>query len=355
MIDGATPINVRPYRYPPILKDEIERQIVKMLQEVIIQHSVSPFSSSVLLVRKKDNLWRFCVDFRHLNALTRKTKYPVPLIEDFLDELAHASWFTSLDLTAEYHQVRLKDGEAFKTAFQTHTGHYEFKVMVFGLTGAPATFQKAMNTTLAPLLRKCVLVFLDDILIYSRSLEEHVHHVRQVLQLIAQDQWKVKLSKCAFGQRQISYLGHVISADGVATDPSKVAAVVNWPVPVNVNEVRSFLGLAGYYRKFVRNFGVISKPLTALLKKGALFLWTQDQEVAFNTLKQSLSTAPVLALPDFTVPFCIETNASGTGIGAVLMQKGHPLTYLSKALGPRSQGLSTYEKEYMAILTAVDQ
>jgi hypothetical protein len=316
LVPGATPVSVRPYRYPPAIKDEIERQIVQMLQEGIIQHSISPFSSSVLLVKKKDKTWRFCVDFRHLNAITLKTKYPVPLIDDFLDELGQASWFTSLDLTAGYHQIRLKPGEAYKTAFQTQTGHYEFRVMAFGLTGAPATFQMAMNTTLAPLLRKCVLVFFDDILIYSKSYEEHVMHVKQVLELQARDQWKVKLSKCSFAQRKITYLGHVISQQGVSTDPSKIEAVVNWPVPTNAKELRGFLGLAGYYRKFVKHFGIISKPLTELLKKGAIFTWMQDHQVAFQTLKSALSSSPVLALPNFHLPFCIETDASGIGIGA---------------------------------------
>ena len=197
------------------------------------------------MVKKKDKSWRFCVDFRHLNAITLKCKYPVPLIDDFLDELGKASWFTSLDLTAGYHQVKLKPGEAFKTAFQTHSGHYEFRVMAFGLSGAPATFQKAMNSTLAPLLRKCVLVFFDDILIYSSSYEEHLEHIQQVLQLLQKDQWKVKLSKCAFTQRKVTYLGHVISEQGVATNPSKVTAVLNWPVPENMKELRVFLALLG--------------------------------------------------------------------------------------------------------------
>lgn len=214
LIPGATPVHVRPYRYPPAIKDEIERQVAEMLQAGIIQHSMSPFSSSVLLVRKKDNTWRFCVDFRHLNAITMKWKYPVPIIEEFLDELSQASWFSCLDLAAGYHQVKLKPGEEFKTAFQTHSGHYEFRVMAFGLSGGPATFQKAMNTTLHPLLRKCVLVFFDDILIYSKTYEDHLEHVRLVLQLLLQDQWKVKLSKCTFAQRKVAYLGHVISARG---------------------------------------------------------------------------------------------------------------------------------------------
>ena len=226
--------------------------------------------------------------------------------------------------------------------------------MPFGLSGAPATFQKAMNTTLSPLLRKCVLVFFDDILIYSKSYEEHLEHVKLVLQLLARDHWQVKLSKCIFAKRQVSYLGHVISQEGVSTDPSKVQAILRWPIPANVKELRGFLGLAGYYRKFVKHFGVIAKPLTELLKKGAIFMWTKDHQVAFQALQQALSSAPVLALPDFSTPFAIETDASGSGIGAVLMQNGHPLAYLRKPLGPRSQGLSTYEKEYMAILTAID-
>lgn len=178
LIEGARPVNIRPYRYAPAIKDEIEQQVSDMLHKGIIQKSTSAFSSPVLLVRKKDNTYRFCVDFRHLNALTIKGKYPVPIIDEFLDELHGASWFTSLDLLAGFHQILLKAGEEYKTAFQTHSGHYEFKVMPFGLTGAPASFQGAMNTTLAPLLRKGVLVFFDDILVYSATLEEHVHLVQ---------------------------------------------------------------------------------------------------------------------------------------------------------------------------------
>lgn len=269
------------------------------------------------------------------------------------DELAGASWFTSLDLRAGFHQIRMKSGEEFKTAFQTHFGHFEFCVMSFGLTGAPGTFQEAMNSTLAPYLRQFVLVFFDDILIYSLTFEAHLQHIRLVLELLAKDQWKLKLSKCSFAQRQISYLGHTISEAGVGTDPSKIIAIQQWPVPTSAKELRAFLGLAGYYRKFVRHFGIIAKPLTALLKKHSIFIWTPEHEAAFRTLKTSLCQAPVLALPNFQKPFCIETDASDLGIGAVLMQEGHPIAYLSKALGPKSRGLSTYEKEYMTILVAV--
>lgn len=211
-----------------------------------------------------------------------------------------------------------------------------------------------MNVTLAPLLRRCVLVFFDDILIYSEDFEQHLNHVRLVLELLLKDSWQIKLSKCSFAQNQLTYLGHVISASGVATDPAKIQAVANWSSPTSIKDLRSFLGLAGYYRRFVRNFGLLAKPLTSLLKKGTVFVWTAAHESTFQALKTALVSAPVLALPDFSKPFCLETDASKLGIGAVLMQDGHPIAYLSKALGPKSQGLSTYEKEYLAILTAVD-
>lgn len=190
-------------------------------------------------------------------------------------------------------------------------------------------------------------------MIYSSTFEQHLQHLRLVFDLLARDQWKLKLSKCSFAQRQISYLGHTINEAGVGTGPAKLTAIQQWPVPTSTKELRSFLGLAGYYRKFVRNFGIIAKPLTTLLKKHLLFIWTLEQDIAFHTLKTALCQAPVLALPDFSKQFCIGTDASELGIGAVLMQDGHPLAYLSKALGPKSRGLSTYVKEYMAILIAV--
>jgi hypothetical protein len=224
-------------------------------------------------------------------------------------------------------------------------GHFEFRVMTFGLTGAPGTFQKVMNTTLAPVLRKFVLVCFDDILAYSKTFQEHVQHLHHVFDLLAADQWNIKLSKCSFAQNQVSYLGHVISSQGVATDLAKVAAILVRPMPQNTKELRSFLGLAEYYRKFVIHFRVISQPLTNLLKKGSLFFWTPDHDSAFSTLKEALVQAPVLSLPDFAKTFILETDASDLGVGAVLMQDGHPIANLSKALGPKSRGLSTYEKE----------
>lgn len=222
LILGARPVNMRPYRFSPTMKDEVEAQVKDMLRSGLIQPSSSAFLSPVILVKKKDHSWCFCVDYRHLNALTVKTKYSVPVIDELLDELFGASWFSILDLRAGFHQILLMAGEEHKTTFQTHMGHYEFRVMAFGLTGAPGTFQQAMNQTLFPLLRKCALVFFDDKLIYSATLEDHLKHLQQVFELLSRDAWKVKMNKCSFAQNQVSYLGHIVSAAGVATDPAKI-------------------------------------------------------------------------------------------------------------------------------------
>jgi hypothetical protein len=353
LVLDALPVQMRPYRYAPVLKTEIEKQVTEMLESGIIQHSKSPFASSVILVRKKDNTYRFCVDYRHLNALTAKTKFPVPVIDEFLDELHGVAWFSTLDLRAGFHQIRMAPQDQYKTAFQTHHGLFEFRVMAFGLTGAPATFQGAMNKTLQPLYTS-VLVFFDDILVYSDTWDNHLIHLEWVLQLLKQDQWQIKLSKCSWAQQTIAYLGNVISKAGVATDPAKVAAVSSWPQPRNCKELRGFLGLAGYYQKFVRNFGVIAKPLTNLLKKNSVFVWTSEHTSAFTRLQQALSAAPMLALPNFDKPFALEIDASGFGVCAVLLQDSHPLAFVSKPLGIKHMGLFVYEKEYLAVLLAFD-
>lgn len=281
LMTGALPVNVRPYRYTPTQKDEIELQVKEMLAKGTIQPSSSPFSSPVLLVKKKDGTWRFCVDYRHLNAITIKNKYPLPVIDELLDELSGAHWFTKLDLRAGYHQIRMQAVDEHKTTFKTHHGHFEFRVMPFGLTSAPATFQGYMNNILSPLLRKFVLVFVDDILIYSKTLSDHVQHLQSVLQILTKHQLKVKSSKCSFAQQRLAYLGHIISPNGVSTDEEKIQVVRNWPTPTCVKELRGFLGLAGYYRKFVRHYGLLSKPLTNLLRKGQIYMWTDETEKAF--------------------------------------------------------------------------
>lgn len=353
LIPGVKPVNMKPYRYSPTQKDEIERQIKDMLINGIIKPSQSPFASPVILVKKKDGFWRFCVDYQQLNNNTVKNKYPLPVVDELLDELHGAASFTKLDMRSGYHQIRLKLEDEHKTAFKTHHGHWDFRVMLFGLTNAPATFQALMNTIFQPLLRQCVLVFVDDILIYKKTLADHLEHLKQVFAILEHHKLYLKFSKCSFAQSSLEYLGHIISAKGVATDPNKIQAIADWPTPVDAKQLRSFLGLSGYYRKFISNYGAISRPLTDLLKKYTIFHWNPDLQQSFDSLKQALVSAPVLALPDFSKGFTIETDASSTGIGAVLSQGGHPIAYISKALGPKAQAMSTYEKECMALILAV--
>jgi len=355
LVPEAQPVRIRPYHYSPIQKNEIEAQVQQMLKSGVVRPSTSEFASPVLLVRKKDGTWRFCVDYHHLNAITMKHKHPMPVVDELLDEINGAQWFTKLDFSAGYHQIRMATGDEYKTAFKTHQGLYEFLVMPFGLTNAPATFQSLMNLIFASLLRRGVLVFMDDILIYSRTLEEHVRLLQQVFQILDNHQFLNKRSKCLFAQSFVEYLGHVISAAGVATDPTKVDAVLRWPQPETVKQLRGFLGLTGYYRKFIQHYGLLARPLTELLKKGCQFQWTPQAEQAFQLLKQRLVQAPVLAVPNFDQSFVLETDASDCGIGAVLMQSGHPIAYLSKHLCPRNQALSVYEKECLAILMAIDK
>jgi hypothetical protein len=348
----ATPPLTRPYRVPHKQKDEMEAQIKQLLANKVIQPSQSPYASPAILVRKKDKTWRLCVDYRKLNALTIKNKYPIPVIEDLLDELHGAKIFSKLDLRSGYHQIRMSPADVSKTAFRTYCGHYEYLVMPFGLSNAPGTFQALMNEIFAEYLRKFILVFFDDILIYSSDISSHCQHLSIALQLLRDNKLYAKKSKCVFGAPQVEYLGHIIKGEGVSTDPAKISAVADWVAPASVKQLRSFLGLTGYYRRFIKNYGLICRPLYDLLKK-VPFLWTETQEAAFCTLKQALISAPVLALPNFSQPFVLETNASGSGLGAVLMQDGKALAYFSVALGPKNTALSTYEKEALAVLEAV--
>ena len=322
-----------------------------MLAEGLVQPSSSSFASPVVLVKKKDGTWRLCMDYRGLNNLTIKDCFPIPLIEDLMDELGGAVIFSKLDLRAGYHQVRMAVEDIHKTAFKTHSGHYEYQVMPFGLTNSPATFQGLMNDTFREFLRKFVLIFFDDILVYSESEEAHIQHLKCVLEVMRSQKLYAKKSKCTFATSRVEYLGHFIDKNGISTDPAKIQAVREWPVPVNLKQLRGFLGLANYYRRFVQGFRRIARPLTLLTKKDS-FLWSEEATLAFSQLKDALCTTPVLALPLFDQQFVVETDACGHGIGAVLMQNGHPLAYISKHLQGKQLHLSIYEKKLLAVVFA---
>jgi hypothetical protein len=318
----------------------------------VITTSRSPYAAPVVLVWKKDGSFRLCIDYQGLNKIMIKNKFPIPFIDELLDELHGAKYFSKLDLRSGYYQIRVRLEDVEKTAFQAHEGHYEFKVMPFGLTNAPTTFQATMNQLFRPYLRKLVLVFFDDILIYSKTWKEHLKHLEQVLSLLEKNQFYAKLSKCSFGKEEVEYLGHVISQDGVKVDPEKIKAITEWPKPKNISKLRGFLGLTGYYQRFIKDYAHLTTPLSNFLKKNS-FKWDNCAQECFETLKRVMSSTLVLATPNFAKPSIAECDASRIGIGAILMQDGHPIAFESQKLNKEEELKSTYNKEILAIIHAL--
>ncbi|KAL0462207.1 UNVERIFIED_CONTAM: Retrovirus-related Pol polyprotein from transposon [Sesamum latifolium] len=291
---------------------------------------------------------RLCVEYRQLNRVTVKNKYPLPRIDDLLDQLKGATTFSKIDLSSGYWQLRIAEKDIPKIAFRTRYGHYEFLVMPFGLTNAPAAFMALMNRTFQEYLDRFVIIFIDDILVYSKNREEHEQHLRIVLQILKEKELYAKLSKCEFWVNQVIFFGHVISGDGVMPDPSKVKVVIEWRIPKNATEVRSFLELAGYYRRFVEGFSIIAGPLIKLLRKGVAFQWTEQCQQSFDELKRRLTSTPILTLPSGSGGYVVYTDASKQGLGCVLMQNGKVIAYASRKANVVADALSRKSSSTLA-------
>ncbi|MCW2743449.1 MAG: uncharacterized protein JWR45_3871 [Blastococcus sp.] len=359
LVPGATPPSRPAYRLSNTELDELKKQLAELTEQGFIRPSKSPYGAPVLFVKKKDGTMRMCIDYRALNKVTIKNKYPLPYIDELLDRLHGSTLYSKLDLRSGYYQQRIRPEDVEKTAFRTRYGHFEFLVLPFGLTNAPATFMHLMHSIFRPYLDAFVIVFLDDILIYSKTEEEHKQHLRVVLDLLRKHKLYAKESKCEFFKTSISFLGYMISADGLGMEPYKVKAVVDWPTPQSATEVRQFLGLAGYYRKFVRHFSHIASPLSELTSATVQWHWGAEQQRAFEQLKHAVTTAPVLALPDEHLPFVIRTDASGFALGAELLQdqgRGlQPIAYHSQKMTPAERNYPVHEQELLAVISALKE
>jgi hypothetical protein len=353
LMPGAMPISKNPYRMSTLELKELQTQLEELLKKGYIRPSVSPWGAPVLFERKKNGTLRLCIDFRQLNKVTVKNKYPLPRIDDLFDQLKDAKIFSKMDLRSGYHQVRIKEEDISKTAFRTRYGHYEFTMVPFGLSNAPTVFMCLMNGVFREYLDKFVIVFLDDIIIYSKSKEEHEHHLRMVLQVLRERKLYAKLSKCSFYQKQIQYLGHIISKDGITVDPEKIEAIREWSSLKNVTEVRSFMGLVGYYIRFIEGFSKITHPITSLQRKGMKFPWTLDCERSFQHLKQLLASAPILRIVDPEEDFIVCTDGCNEGLGGVLSQNGFVICYESRKLKDHERNYATHDLELAAIMHAL--
>jgi hypothetical protein len=345
--------NIGMYRMSVMDNAEIKKQIQELLDKGVIVPSSSPCGSPIVLVPKKDGTWHMCVDFRALNKITVKNRYPLPRINDFLDQLKDAIYFTKLDLRSGYHQIRIAEGDTWKTTFKTKQGLFEWMVMPFGLCNAPATFMRVMNDVLRPFLDDCVIVYLDDILIFIKSCEEYVEHVKQVLDVLRKEKLFLKMSKCEFGKTSLIYLGHIVGGGELKIDPSKVKVILEWPKPNNVTEVRSFLGATQCWRKFIANFSSIAAPLHAVTSVKQVFQWGGKQQKAFDTLKEKIGLELVLSLPNLRQSFEIQTDASNYAMGAILLQHGKPICFHSETFNGAVINYPTYDKELYALVQSV--
>jgi len=358
-IGDNKPIAQKPYKTNDEKKKVIKEEIDKMLKEGIIKESHSPWASPVVIVIKKDGSNRFCIDYRKLNAATVTDAHPLPRIDDLLEQFRGANWFSSIDLASGYWQIEMEEEDKEKTAFTCHLGLYEFNVMPFGLTNAPPTFQRMMNKILKDWLYEFAVVYIDDIMIYSKTYEEHLEHIEKVLSKLREVNLMLKLKKCKWCEQNIEFLGHIVGKGGLKPDPGKIEKIKNLKIPRNVKDVRAVLGLCSYYRKFIKGFSKVAKPMNELLKKDRKFEWTEKCQEAFEELKQKLIEHPILEYPDFEKEFILMTDASGEGLGAVLAQLNNEnneivIAYASRSLRDAEKNYPITEQECLAIVWGIE-
>ncbi|GJT16573.1 putative reverse transcriptase domain-containing protein [Tanacetum coccineum] len=350
LIPGAAPVAWAPYRLAPSEMKELSDQLNELFDKGFIRPNSSPWGAPVLFVKKKDGSFRMCIDYKELNKLTVKKHYPLPRIDDLFDQLQGSSVYSKIDMRSGYHQLRVREEDIPKIAFRTWYGHYEFQVMPFGLTNAPAVFMDLMNRVCKPFLDKFVIVFIDDILIYSKNKKEHEEHLKAVLELLKKEKLYAKFSKCKFWIPKVQFLGHVINSQGIHVDPAKIESIKDWESPKTPMEIRQFLGLAGYYRRFIEGFSKISKSMTKLTQKGVKFDSGDKQEAAFQLLKQMLCSAPILALPEGSKDFVVYCNASHNGLCVVLMQREKLISYASRQLKIHEKNYATHDLELGSVV-----
>ena len=356
-VQGQPPIKQRAYRVPYSQKPIIKKHIEEMLDKGIIVPSKSPWSFPVVLVKKKSGETRFCVDYRKLNKITKKDCYPLPRIDEILDILHTKKYFSTLDLASGFWQIEVEPKDQEKTAFVVENDLFHFRKLPFGLCNSPSTFMRAMNYIFDDLIGRILYIFLDDIIITSSTFEEHLENLEKVFDRLRKAGLKLKPNKCHFLQKEIEFLGHKVSERGIAPDDSKIEKIRDFPTPRNAKEVKSFLGLSGYYRRFIKGYATISHPLTELTSLKTQFKWGENEQRSFDLLRTCLTTKPILAFPDFSKPFAIFTDASDTGIGAILSQtlenNERVIAYASRHLNAAERNYATVEKEALAIVFAV--
>ncbi|GJZ33801.1 putative reverse transcriptase domain-containing protein [Tanacetum coccineum] len=353
LVPGAAPVARAPYRLAPSEMKELSEQLQELSDKGFIRPSSSPWGAPVLFVKKKDGSFRMCIDYQELNKLTVKNRYPLPRTDDLFDQLQGLSVYSKIDLRSGYHQLRVREEDIPKTAFRTRYGHYEFQVMPFGLTNAPAVFMDLMNRVCKPYLDKLIIVFIDDILIYSKNKQDHEEHLKLILELLKKEELYAKFSKCDFWIPKVQFLGYVIDSKGIHVDPAKIESIKDWASPKSPTKIRQFLGLAGYYRRFIEGFSKIAKPMTKLTQKKVKFVWGDKQEAAFQLLKQKLCSAPILALPEGSEDFIAYCDASKKGLGTMLMQREKVIAYASRQPKIHEKNYTTHDLELRAVVFAL--